>query len=561
MYDTKVINKFIYVKPKGVDAKHTKELKEKLEQAGGVYQGQTQDYQFPFDWETIEKLHKFAAVNKYVYMDKSYPEITLNRDRVPHIRDYQVAPLEYILSRRGRILLADDVGLGKTITSASYFLYTKINYPLLIVCTASTKLQWEREFKRFDLSNKKVVVCEGLASVHKHDADVVIINYDLFSSHVCKEKNRYMVSDALDDLKSMKFQGVILDECQRMKSPDTLWNNGIRFVIDEVPNVLALSATPIENKPIEFFNILNILRPDIWHNYRHFAERYCNGHMAKRYIRYGKTRKTQEYFDVSGSSNLPELYELLKKHVMFRRVNQGTIAGLPKVSPPIVLPLRMSPAQLKEYEAILNDEAETTTRKGGTTTAGNTLTRTNRLKEFAAVAKLEYVKTFLKDFIANGDDKIVVFTEHHITIDTLYEEFKKYSVKFDGRTSSKKKDDAKEKFIKDKDVRIFFGQVASAGEGLDGLQTVCNKLMYVELPYKPTTIRQCNGRVERVGSPFEYVVVYFPILLDTVEERIIDILVDKQTNILTVLDGDMNDESITRQVREVLKEKGLDISL
>jgi uncharacterized protein YceH (UPF0502 family) len=75
----------------------------------------------------------------------------------------------------------------------------------------------------------------------------------------------------------------------------------------------------------------------------------------------------------------------------------------------------MSPAQLKEYEAILNDEAETTTRKGGTTTAGNTLTRTNRLKEFAAVAKLEYVKTFLKDFIANGDDKIVVChrASHH----------------------------------------------------------------------------------------------------------------------------------------------------
>ncbi|MFA6728334.1 MAG: hypothetical protein WCS17_08980, partial [Prevotella sp.] len=88
MYSTKVTNKFIYVKPKGVDAKHTKELKEKLEQAGGVYQSQTQDYQFPFDWETIEKLHKFAAVNKYVYMDKSYPDITLNRDRVPHIRDY-----------------------------------------------------------------------------------------------------------------------------------------------------------------------------------------------------------------------------------------------------------------------------------------------------------------------------------------------------------------------------------------------------------------------------------------------------------------------------------------
>lgn len=559
MYETKVTSKFIYVKPVGVSALHTKELKDKMKQAGGIYQPQTCDYQFPFDWDTIEKLHKLAAVNKYVYMGKEYPDITLNRSRVPHIRDYQVAPLEYILSRRGRILLADDVGLGKTITSASYFLYTKINYPLLIVCTASTKLQWEREFKRFDLSHKKVVVCEGLASVHKHDADVVIMNYDLFSSHVYKENNRYVVSDALDDLKSMTFQGAILDECQRMKSPGTLWNR-VRFVIDEVPNVLALSATPIENKPIEFFNILNILRPDIWHNYKHFAERYCNGHEATRYVRYRGRAHSQKYFDVSGSSNLKELYELLKKHVMFRRINQGTIAGLPKVAPPVVLPLRLSPAELKEYNAILNDEAETTAREGGTTAIGNSLTRTSKLKEFTAVAKLEYVKTFLKDLITNGDDKIVVFTEHHITIDTLYNEFKKYSVKFDGRVSSKKKDEAKTKFIEDKDIRIFFGQIKSSGEGLDGLQKVCNKLMYVELPYKPTIIRQCNGRIERDGSPFEYIVPYFPILLDTIEEKIIDVLVDKQSNILMVLDGEENDSGITRQVSEILKEKGLDIS-
>ena len=560
MYSTRVEKDTLYILPKGVDAKHTKELKAEMEQAGGMYQSTTGEYLFPFDWENIEKLHKLAAVNKYVYMDKAYPEITLNRDRVPHIRDYQVAPLEYILSRRGRILLADDVGLGKTITSASYFLYTKINYPLLIVCTASTKLQWEREFTRFDLSHKKVVVCDGLASVHKHDADVVIMNYDLFSHHVYKEKNRYMVSDALEDLKSMNFQGAILDECQRMKAPGTLWNNGIRFVIDEVPNVLALSATPIENKPIEFFNILNILRPDIWHNYMHFAKRYCDGHEATRYVRYRGRGHSQKYFDVDGSSNLTELYELLKKHVMFRRINQGTIAGLPKVAPPVVLPLRLSPAELKEYNAILNDEAETTARKGGTFTSSNSLTKTNRLKEFAAVAKIEYVKTFLKDFITNGDDKIVIFTEHHVTIDALYDTFKKYAVKFDGRVSSKKKDEAKTKFIEDKDIRIFFGQVASAGEGLDGLQKVCNKLMYVELPYKPTIIRQCNGRIERVGSPFEYVIPYFPILLDTIEEKIIDILVDKHTNILAVLDGEENDEGITKQVREVLKEKGLDIS-
>lgn len=560
MYTTEIIQNKIYVCPKGKTPDLRKELEQQLVTLGGEYDRESKRYIFPFTDDKILELHKIAAINKYLYIPVAYTDTKVNYSRVAHLRDYQIAPLEFMLSRGGRVLLADNVGLGKTITSYSFFQYTSVHYPLLVVCPASIKYQWEREFTRFDTTGKTVYVCEGVDSIGKVDADVVIINYDLFSRHVFKEKQgrrtRYRISDELTALKSMNFQGVILDECQRLKSPTTLWIHGIKHVTKDAPYMLALSATPLENKTEEFYNILNMLRPDIWHDYNHFVYRYCDAHMASRYIRKGKRAFRQEYLDVTGESNLQELYQLLDYHVMFRRAK---IDGIP-LTVPVVIPVKMSKKNKKLYEDILNDEADITTRTGGTAQLSNPLVKAGMLKRFAAAAKLDSVIAFLKDFLIDSEDKIVVFTEHHDTIDNLHEAFKKTSVKFDGRCSSKAKEIAKDKFIQDPKTRIFLGQTTAAGVGLDGLQDVAYKLMYAELPYKPSSIQQCNGRLERPRSSelSGNVIAYFPILMGTIEEDIIGMLVNKHTNMLTVLDGEDNNENISQKVYAFLKDKGLD---
>lgn len=557
MYTSKIEGNTIYVLPVGKTPKHGLELAQQLDMLGGTYDRISKHYLFPDTEENRLALHKIAAIDKYLYLEKEYPEALVNAARVPHLRDYQIEPLRYMLSRGGRVLLADNVGHGKTISSCSFFMYTVIHYPLLIVCPASLKYQWEREFTRFDTSKKVTYICEGVNSVGAIDADVVIINYDLFSRHVFKEqqgkRTRYRVSEQLTALKGMDFQGVILDECQRLKSPTTLWYHGIKYVTSNTPNMLALSASPSENKTEEFYNVLNMLRPDIWHNYDHFVRRYCDAHDAFRYIKAGKKSFRQKYLDVTGSSNLGELFALLKHHVMFR----GEKIKLPPVTP-IVIPIKMSPKDAKIYDSILNDTADITTRTGGTSQVSNPLVRTGKLKRFAAEAKLQAEISFLKDFLIDTDSKIVVFTEHHETIDQLYDAFKKQAVKFDGRISSKEKDTVAQKFINDPKKRIFLGQFTAAGVGLDGLQFVANQLMFVELPYKPSAVLQCIGRLERPGTPYETISAYFPILMDTVEEGIVDMLVDKHTNMLTVLDGEEDNDNISQEISAFLKSKGLD---
>lgn len=546
MYETRTDDYYYYITPKGHTAAETRRLAQTLFKMGGQKVGE--EYAFLINDENREELHKIAAYNKYCDLPVDYRDSIVDTSRVPHLRDYQIPPLQYMLSRNGRILLGDDVGTGKTLTSLGYFHYTKYNYPLLVICPSSLKTQWAYETTRFN-PDLRVHICEGIKSIDTISADVVIANYDLFSYHVTKLRRGHSMSDELERFRANGFRGVILDECQRIKSYDSLWTHAIHYVCRDVPFILGLSATPIENGPIEFYSILNLLRPDIWHNYNHFGYRYCDGKKAYRYIKRGRGSYKHEYLDFKGASNLTELHSLLEKHVMFRRTNKEAIEGLPEIWPvPLYAPIKKKDRDL--YNEIL--VAEEWDDKKLTP-----LTRMSKLKVLCGMIKVPFIIAFLKDFLIDSDKKIVVFTEHHDVVDAIHDAFKKDSVIYDGRMSTAQKDIARESFVEG-NVRIFLGQITAAGVGLDGLQTVCDTIMYAELPYKPSVIKQGNGRLERIGSSASQVVVYFPIIPNTVEEAIIDKLVDKSTNVFMALDGEDSDMNVARQVKEILVENRLD---
>lgn len=533
---------------------------EALKAIGGTFDYKSKEWVFAYAKE--QKLQEIGVRYAFTALDAVYPEAYVNRNRAPFLRDYQVAPLKFMLSHNGRILLADDVGLGKTLSSIGFFAYTKLNYPLLVIVPASSKTQWKSECEKFDIGAKSIKILEGVQSIGKAEADITIMNYDLLSRHVFnvgtnRWKPKYEVSEALQQLKASGFEGLILDECHRLKSDDALWTIAVRYLAQDIPHVLGLSATPIENKPMEFFNILNILRPDLWFDRDMFGIRYCDGHMAYRYVQYGHKKVKQAYMDYSGASNQEELFAVLRHHVMFRRNKHEAIPGLPKAVP-ILLPLTMTDNERKEYWDIAEGRKEIHTVEGKKIKGDNKLVKDNYLKQYSANLKMDFVIQFIKDFLEDSDDKLVVFTEHHAVMDALAEKFKKHCVVYDGRCTLKQKDEAKNEFINGK-ARIIFGQISSLGEGIDGLQTVCNKMVIVELPYNPMRIYQAIGRLERVGSVNDTVSVYFPVLKDTIEEHVLDMITDKTANVLTILDGkDGNIQNIGKQISEYLRSMGID---
>ena len=81
--------------------------------------------------------------------------------------------------------------------------------------------------------------------------------------------------------------------------------------------VFLLSGTPMLARPVELFNLLKIMRPDVFSSFYEYTARYCN------------PREGQYGMDYTGNSNTKELHSLLEKRLMIRRLKKDCLAELP----------------------------------------------------------------------------------------------------------------------------------------------------------------------------------------------------------------------------------------
>jgi len=161
-----------------------------------------------------------------------------------------------------------------------------------------------------------------------------------------------------------------------------------------------------------------------------------------------------------------------------------------------------------------------------------------RLKQIAVEGKIQQCVDWIVDFIESGE-KLVAFTWHKKTIRTLLENelIKSVSVVADGSTSADKKQENIELFDKDKNVRLFIGNVQTIGTGVDGLQNACSNCAFLELPWTPGEVEQAIDRVHRMGQK-DGTTAYFLIADETIESSICKLL-DKKSKVLAkVLDGE-----------------------
>ena len=138
---------------------------------------------------------------------REYPEPTKLKS-IPGLlgtpRQYQLDGVSFIASRGGRALLADQMGVGKSCQAIAYTqLFRDLSFPVLVVCPASLKINWMREYKKWtDIKN--IQILDGITP-YEITGDVVIINYDILSR-----------KDAVDTwdraLLDYDFQTIILDE-------------------------------------------------------------------------------------------------------------------------------------------------------------------------------------------------------------------------------------------------------------------------------------------------------------------------------------------------------------
>ena len=436
---------------------------------------------------------------------------------------FQNVGVAFIENHKGRALVADEMGLGKTIQALAWLQMHPELRPTIIVVPASLKLNWAKEALIW-MTNPDIEILVGTRP-WKPTADILIINYDILHSWV-------------DQLRMIKPQVLITDECHYFKSNRAQRTKAVKKLAKRIPHIIALSGTPIINRPIEAFNALKIINPDLFPDYWYFVHHFCNA----KHNGFG--------WDFSGASHTDELHKLLTGTVMIRRLKKDVLPDLPsKVFSYVPIQL----CNYKEYRAAERDFIgfiKETKGKVAAERASNaeTLVQIETLKQLAVKGKLQETIGWIEDFL-EVEGKLVVFAIHKFVIDALMEKFSDTAVKIDGSVSQSGRQQAIEEFQTNPKVKLFIGNIKAAGVGIT--LTAASSLVFLELGWTPGEMSQATDRIHRIGQKSS-VNIYYLLAKDTIEEKIAKLLDRKLKVVNAVLDGiETEQESL---LSELMKE-------
>jgi SWI/SNF-related matrix-associated actin-dependent regulator of chromatin subfamily A-like protein 1 len=458
---------------------------------------------------------------------------------------FQKDGVAFIEKKNGRALIGDEMGLGKTIQALAWLHLHPEKKPVVIVCPAHLKLNWAKEIAATLPGKKNVQVLYG-DTPSKITGDILIINYDILPNNYEKYKDsagkkRYRElkrTGWVDFLIDIKPEVLIIDEAHYCKSTSAFRTKGTRKLAKKCKHVIALTGTPIINRPIEGFYIVQLIDKTLFPNFWTYVTTYCDA----KHNGFG--------WDFSGASNQEKLYKTLQ-NVMIRRKKKEVLKELPDK---IYSYVPMEITNAKEYKAAEADFISYLRREKGEEAAKKAkaaehLVRIEALKQLAVKGIMSQVLQWIQEFIDGGNEKLVIFAVHKTVIEEIMNKFKKCAVKIDGSISAIDRDNAVEAFQNNEKIRLLIGNIQAAGTGLT--LTAASSEAFIELPWSPGDLVQAEDRCHRIGQK-NTVNIYYLLASNTIEMMIVELLDSKRKTITAVLDGEEVDE--TKLLFELIKQ-------
>ena len=452
--------------------------------------------------------------------------------------DYQKAGIEFA-NRKDNVLIGDEMGLGKTIQAIGLCNLNEKIKNILIICPASLRINWKNEFQKWDVFNREVEI----ANSKFPDSNVVVINYDILKKYHKELRKRVwdiMIVDESHYLKNYKAKRTheVLGKYDKEASKR----------INPIPakKKVFLTGTPILNRPVELWTILNAIDSEgLGKSWVGYVTRYCDAFQNQ----YG--------WDVSGASNLEELQTKLRTSIMIRRLKKDVLKELPaKRRQVIVLPPNGSGSIVqKEKDAYdklqeklhqlkiavelakANDDENSYTEAIEKLRQENSIAFTEiaKIRHETAVAKIPFIIQYLHDSL-ESTDKVVVFAHHKDVINAIKEEFSDCSVSLTGGDKLENRQKAVDDFQNDKNVKIFIGSIKAAGVGIT--LTAASMVVFAELDWVPGNVTQAEDRLHRIGQE-EKVNVYHLVFDDSLDAKMAKTIVEKQNIIDAALDEEL----------------------
>lgn len=506
---------------------------------------------YPMDVDHPEMLSRLADAHRdseqrfAMLMGGHVPPMTV--ELAEPAREYQLFAAQ-MLQLKGGMLLADDLGLGKTVTGIIPMTMPG-NLPVLVVCPAHLPRQWAAMIKRFapsltthilktgkpyDLTPKKRRGSQQIDLIPQSAMpDVIITSYHKLRGW----------SESLAGV--VKY--VVFDECQALRSPGTEIYRAAKHLADSTPLKQGLSATPIYNYGHEFHHVISVLT-DALGEYGEFIREWCTP-------------------EPSGKARLNDAKEfgayLRREGIMLRRTRADVGRELPDLS--------------KIVHEIEADEAALDALKTDAVALAKIVLRHNEqfrgekmqaagefdalMRQATGIAKAPYVAEFVKLLLESGEP-IVLFGWHRAVYAMWMEALAAFNpVLYTGTESATQKAESIARFTSG-ESRVLIMSLRS-GAGVDGLQGYCNNVVFGELDWSPGVHEQCIGRVHRDGQDAPCS-AYFLISESGADPIMAEVLGMKREQIENVRNPDAalveridtGENSLRRLAREFLARRG-----
>lgn len=449
---------------------------------------------------------------------------------------HQEDGIKFLLSRNGCIL-ADDMGLGKSIQSIIAALESGAK-KILVVCPSSTKINWQREINVF---------CNDTAIIDGKkwsDAKFTIINFDILKNfHTLstgKKRKEGEPEEVLNrELANAGFDLAIIDEAHYLKNNESIRGKVMVELSTKhnIDKVWLLTGTPVANRPMDFFNLLKIIKSPIANNWKHFAVRYCDG---RQFFRTLKSGQRKQIWLTDGASNLEELASKTK-NIIVRRLKTEVLDMPDKVMTPMHHILDKK--GLKNYELLWEQYTEKRKLEGKKTNElQKDLVELILLRQFIALEAIPYTIEMVENAIEMGR-KVIVFTSFTEELEIITNHFGKLAVKHNGPMTTTQKQKSVDAFQTNPKVKVFVGNIKSAGVGItltEGTVVIFNSFDWV-----PGNNEQAEDRAFRIGQKND-VNVYYQLFDDTISSRMWSMLNCKKDVISTIMgDKKLTDDEIT----------------
>lgn len=463
----------------------------------------------------------------------------------PYLRNYQrVAPIMYMTGGRKRILIADEMGLGKSLQALAC---TELagHQRILIVCPSIVKHNWYNEIDKWvgdaDICSFIINGWEGAIEPARFN----IINYDILNKR-------------LEHLLSIDYDCIIFDEVHRIKDQNTQTTKAALKLAKGKDGIIALSGTPITNRPSEFFTSLNMMLPATFSNYFTFAKKYCNA------------RKNAFGWDFSGSSNIDTsrdgvttpLNHILRDFMLRRSMDDPRIAGEMPDLVETIINLELPPEAIKAYKVEYNSWMEEWVKQQanfGSTSAGFALNMMGQLRHIAGRLKVDAAVKWATTYFDQNKKPLVIFAHHKDVLNQLFTRLD-LERKSDIITGDTHNDDRKsiiESFQKG-EIAFLICSTNAMREGVN--LDYANTTLFVEREWVPAWEQQAAARVRRMTQEESTCHKVVLSANDTIDVLFDQVVAEKADLVQRVLDGESGKtrDEIGKALLEKLNE-GLEV--